>query len=133
MVLPRGRLLGTEHGRGADKHRSRKDDCAKQLTMPDGRNREFRSRLALAFEANPRFLNLTGGMLAQWHPIRLAKAARLSKYFAWGSFRTSAKHCARTVGLAHAAVFAAPWVSWTLSVPDGQVLQQIDHSQAGFE
>ena len=32
MVLARWRLLGAEHGRGADKHRTGKDDCAKQPT-----------------------------------------------------------------------------------------------------
>ena len=34
---------------------------------------------------------------------------------------------------AYAAAFPALEVSGTVSVPDGQVLQQIDHSQAGFE
>ena len=63
MVLARRRLLGAEHGRGADKHRSAKEDCARQAAKPDGQNREFRSRLTLC-EASLRFLNLAGGTLA---------------------------------------------------------------------
>jgi hypothetical protein len=63
MVLARPRLLSAEHGRGADKHRSAKEDCAKQPAKPDGQYREFGSRLTLC-EASLRFLDLTGGTLA---------------------------------------------------------------------